>query len=153
MPRRRNGNQTPTVGMKYRIRGSANGPKIRKAMKSSGLSTSSSASASSWVTDEEKEEGLAARLKEANRKMAKQKKLQLWLAEKAKKEQDLLEEHLELEKARNKAAVDAEERRKERNKENKAKLTSWRQQQINELNSLLSGPENFEEGDRPPPDW
>jgi kinesin family protein 3/17 len=156
MPRRRNGNQTPTVGMKYRIRGSTDGPKIRKAMKSSGLSTSSSSSTSSWVTDEEKEEVLAARLKEANRKMAKQKKLQLWLAEKAKKEQDLLDEHLELEKARNKAVVDAEERRKERNKENKAKLTSWRQQQINELNSLLSGPENLEgeeEGDRPPPDW
>ena len=109
------------------------------------------------MTDEEKEGVLESRLKEANRKMAKQKKLQQWLAAKAKKEQDALDEQMELEDARKRAIEEAEGRRLERNKENKAKLSSWRQQQIDELNSLLSVPGTFdgEEGeeDRPPPDW
>ena len=133
-----------------------------KSVKSSAplSSTSALASSSTWMTDEEKEGVLQARLKDANRKMAKQKKLQQWLAEKAKKEQAALDEHNELENARREAIKEAERRRTERNKENKAKLASWRQQQINELNSLLEGPlgDEDEQGfgdqeERPPPDW
>ena len=179
---RRSTNKTPTIGMKFRIRGaptttpndisaiakrspmmpSTTASTSAKSVKSSAplSSTSALASSSTWMTDEEKEGVLQARLKDANRKMAKQKKLQQWLAEKAKKEQAALDEHNELENARREAIKEAERRRTERNKENKAKLASWRQQQINELNSLLEGPlgDEDEQGfgdqeERPPPDW
>lgn len=92
---------------------------------------------SPWMTDEQKQGVLEARLKEANRKMAKQKKLHTWLAEKSRREQEALDEQMELEEARRKAIEDAEQRRKERNRANKEKLADWRQQQIEELNALL----------------
>jgi hypothetical protein len=147
--------------MKYRIRGATGGvPDISKrsplllSSSTAATAASTSTSTSTWMTDEEKEGVLEARLKEANRQMAKQKKLQQWLAEKAKKEQELLDEHMDLENAKKKAYQDAEKRRVERNKENKAKLTSWRQQQIDELNSLLGeGSGEYDDGERPPPDW
>ena len=141
LPRKMGSKATPTIGMKFRIRG---GPGSGAEMP---------------MGEEEKERELEARLKDANRKMTKQKKLQEWLADKARKEQAALDEQIELEDARRKAIEDAERIRRERNKENKAKLSSWRQQQIDELNALLgSGGEEGDDGDaydgeRPPPDW
>ena len=86
--------------MKFRIRSSGtaagSGAKLagaRRAGSSSGdhgsgtrkvLAPSGSVN-SPWMTDEEKQGVLEARLKEANRKMAKQKKLQAWLAEKSRR--------------------------------------------------------------------
>ena len=73
----------------------------------------------------------------ANKKVKKQKKLQKWLQEKAKREQDALDAQLELEDAKRKAMEEAERLRLKRNRENKEKLAQWREKQINELQALL----------------
>ena len=126
-----------TKGMKFRIRSSGtpagSGARLVESRRGGGASNSP------WMTDEQKQDVLQARLKEANRKMKKQKKLQAWLAEKSRREKEALDEQLELEHARKKAMQEAESRRRERNRANKEKLAEWRHAQIEELNSLLGG--------------
>ena len=131
------GRKSMTKGMKFRIRSSGtpagSGANLVESRRSGGCSNSP------WMTDEQKQDLLEARLKEANRKMKKQKKLQAWLAEKSRKEKEALDEQLELEQARKKAVKEAESRRRERNRANKEKLAEWRHTQIEELNALLGG--------------
>jgi hypothetical protein len=90
-----------------------------------------------FANEEAEAAKLRQRLEAAQKKVEKQRKIQEYLKKKAEKEDAQYQEEIDMIESQRKLAIEKENKRKQRAKEQKEKLTKWKQDQLAELDSLL----------------